>query len=77
VRKKRFKEVTFTSTQFHQHFTSSFCTNILSPKNYKAKTVIKEKLHKALSYEKGTRKMLMKLTPGISIRTTFYEALLQ
>ncbi len=24
-------------SQFHQHFTSSFCINILSPKNYKAK----------------------------------------
>ena len=25
------------STQFHQHFTSSFCADSLSPKNYKAK----------------------------------------
>ena len=23
--------------RFHQHFTSSFCANILAPKNYKAK----------------------------------------
>jgi len=23
--------------QFHQHFTSSFCTEIILPKNYKAK----------------------------------------
>jgi len=27
-------------------------------------TVIREKLHKALLYEKGLSKMLMKLTPG-------------
>jgi len=26
-----------TYSQFHQHFTSSFCTDILLPKNYKAK----------------------------------------
>ena len=24
-------------SQLHQHFTSTFCTNILAPKNYKAK----------------------------------------
>ncbi len=34
--------------QFHQHFASSFCTNILLPKNYKAK-LIREKLRKKLS----------------------------
>jgi len=26
-----------TGGQFHQHFMSSFCANILMPKNYKAK----------------------------------------
>ncbi len=42
--------------QFHQHFTSSFCLNILLPKNYKAKL----KLEKSCA--KGLRKMLMTLT---------------
>jgi len=32
-------------------------------KKIQIQTVIREKLHKALSYEKGARKMLMKLRP--------------
>jgi len=53
-----------TCCQFHRHFTSSFCTDILSPKNYKAnQNVSREKLHTVLTYEKGPCKMLMKLTP--------------
>jgi len=43
---------------------NSFCDDILSPKKLQSKTVIVEKLHKALSNEKGASKMLMKLTPG-------------
>jgi len=77
-------------SQFHEHFTSSFCAFILLPKNYRSyacfkarnmyqpchiivgkmekkklqsQTVIREKLSKALLYEKGVDKMLMKLTP--------------
>jgi len=45
-------------SQFHQHFTCAFfvrkCNN----------NVIREKLRKALLYEKRMRKMLMKLTPA-------------
>jgi len=33
--------------------------------NNKTKTVIREKLHKPLLYEKGVHKMLMKLTPVV------------
>jgi len=43
-------------SQFHQHFLSSFCADILATKNYK-------KLHKILLYKKGSRKMMMKSTP--------------
>ncbi len=39
--------------QFHQHFMSSFCANILGAR---------EKLQKILLYKKGECKMLMKLT---------------
>jgi len=38
---------------------SSFCT-----KKLQSQTVIREKLQKALLYNKGARKMLMKFTPG-------------
>jgi hypothetical protein len=41
-----------------------FCANIHSPKNCKIQTVIREKLCKALSYKKGARKMLLKITAG-------------
>jgi hypothetical protein len=34
-------------------------------KSLQSKTVTREKLRKTLSYEKGTHKMLMKLTPGV------------
>ncbi len=49
-------------SQCHQHFMSSFCTDILLPKNHKAKLII-QKLCKELSYGKVESKMLMKLTP--------------
>jgi len=41
-----------TLVQSYQHFMSSFCPDILSPKSYKSQSVIREKLSKALSYEK-------------------------
>jgi len=53
-----------TCNQFHQHFMSNFCTNILLPNNYKSQTVIREMLRKTLMYIKFARLMLMKLTPG-------------
>jgi len=34
-------------------------------KFFKSQTVIREKLHTALWYKKGTHKMLMKLTKGV------------
>jgi len=48
----------------HQHFTSSFCADILLLKKSQNKTVIRAKLRKALSYKKVLRKMLMKISPG-------------
>jgi len=45
-----------TWSQFHQHFISSFCSNIILPKNVKANTLL---------YKKVASKMLMKLTPGL------------
>ncbi len=53
-------------SQFHKYFMCTFCANILVPKNFKAKNVTKEKLHKALSYEKFVLKMLMKLTTDLN-----------
>jgi len=32
----------YISNQFHQHFTSSFCANILLPKNIRSQTAIRE-----------------------------------
>ncbi len=52
-----------TSSQFHQHFTSSFCAHILLPKKFQSQIVIREKLHKTLLYEKSLSKMMMKLAP--------------
>jgi len=40
-----------TLGRFHHHFMSSFCGDILWPKEFEAKTVIREKLCKALLYE--------------------------
>jgi len=54
-----------SSSQFHQHFTSSFCANILASKKLQSQTLIREKMRKALLCEIGTRKMLMKLTPWL------------
>ncbi len=48
-----------TYSQLHQQFTSSFCTDISFAKKFLSKIVIREKLGKALSYKKVSRKMLM------------------
>jgi len=50
-------------SQFHQHFTSSFCAEVLAPKKPQSQTVTREKLCKTLLYLKGARKMSMKLIP--------------
>jgi len=52
-----------TNSQFHQHFMSSFCTVILSPKEILSLTVIREKLCKTLLFLKVGPKKLVKLTP--------------
>jgi len=54
----RKEKIASTFNQFHQHFTSTFFVDILQ-----SKTVIREKLLEELLYEKGSSKMLMKLTP--------------
>ncbi len=51
--------------QFHQHFMSSFCTEIILPKKLQSQTVTREKLRKTLPYKKGSIQMLMKLTPEL------------
>jgi len=43
---------------------SSFCADILLPKNYKSKLRLEKSCAKALLYKKVVRKMFMKLTPG-------------
>jgi hypothetical protein len=49
-----------TSSQFHQHFTSSFCADIFrSAKLLQSQTAIIEKLHAQSTF---VQKMLMKLT---------------
>ena len=43
----------FTSyIQFHQHFTSSFCANILTPKNYRAKLLLEKSFEKHFCMKK-------------------------
>jgi len=54
-------------SQFHQHFTSRFCANILAPKKLKSLTVNREKLQKTLLYEKVSSKMLVKMTPVVVV----------
>jgi hypothetical protein len=52
--------------QFHQHFMSNLCADIIALKNCKTKIVTREKLRKTLLYEKGVCKMLMKLSPIVN-----------
>ncbi len=52
--------------QFHQHFTHAFFIR----KCFFHQNVTREKLRKALLYEKRTRKMMMKLTEGGSVIKT-------
>ena len=68
---------------FHHHqgsFSSSFYKHLLRhnsfDKKIQSQTVTREKLLKVLPYEKATRNMMMKLTQGWSISTTFYKHLL-
>jgi hypothetical protein len=51
-----------TSSQFHQNFMSSFCTDILLPKKLQSQTETREKFEKDFHTKKGESKM-MKLTP--------------
>jgi hypothetical protein len=53
----------FSYSQFHQHFTSSFCANILAPKNFKPKTQLCNFWRQNIG-KKSSSKMLMKLTPN-------------
>jgi len=54
------------SSQFHQHFMSSFFCGYSCTKKSQSQTVIREKLRKALSCQKFAHKKLMKLTPDRS-----------
>jgi len=62
LRRWDFKNV--TCSQYVQHVKSSVSAYILLQKAEQSRTVIREKLRKALSYKKVARKMLMKLAPG-------------
>jgi len=44
------------SSQFRQHFTSSFCTDIFAPKILQNQAVTREKLCKALLYKEALMK---------------------
>jgi len=44
VSSKMLMKSTPVCSQFHQHFISSFCANILLPKKLQSQTVIREKL---------------------------------
>ncbi len=51
---KQRKVVSMNCSQFHKHFTISFCANILSQKKkIQSQTVIREKLCKILAYKKA------------------------
>jgi len=52
-----------SSRQFHQRFPRAFFVQKIGAKNSKPKSKYK-KAAQRLSYKKGTRKTLMKLTPG-------------
>jgi len=56
--------LTVGSSQFHQHFTCAFCTNILEPKITKLCFGF-EIFWRQNIIKKETHKMLMKLTPGV------------
>jgi hypothetical protein len=64
-----------TCSQFHHHFTSSFCVNILLPKKkIQSRKASREKLCKAHSYKKSVCKMLMKLPPWVNITKILHKA---
>jgi hypothetical protein len=53
-------------SQFHQHFTSSFCANIKRQRKLQSQTVIREKVRKTLlNKKKAACKVLIKLTPYV------------
>jgi hypothetical protein len=54
----------YASSQFHQHFKSSFSDIFHAPKK---QTSSIKKLHALLSYEKVAHKMLVKLIPGLNL----------
>jgi len=56
-----------TRCPFYQHLGATFCPNIFLPKNYKAKTISREKLHKTLV----ACKLLTKLTPRVHFTSIF------
>jgi len=71
---QRFDPRSWLCNQFHQHFMSSFCANIILPKKSQSQTINKENCRKTLSYKKATRKMLVKLTPGVNLISILLEA---
>ena len=52
-------------SQFHQHFTSSFCADFLLPKKLQTQIISTLKLRQTLLHKKAAHKMLLKLTPDL------------
>ncbi len=59
-------------SQFYQHFTSSFCTNL--PKNNKKQIVNIKKLCKRLSYQKAPWKCWYNLHLGVNFTIMFTQS---
>jgi len=53
-----------TRGQFHHHFTPNFFAQKCFAQLFSTNIYLEKSCQKRLSYKKGVRKMLMKLTPG-------------
>ncbi len=59
--------------QFHQHFMSAFCTNILAPKKVQTLNISTKKLSAKLLYKKAAHIIVVKLTPHQPFLTQKFE----
>jgi len=60
----------------YQHFTSSFCDDILLPKNYKAKLQLEKSFTKHIThlYAKAAYKMMLKLTTRVNFINIYFTS---
>jgi len=68
-------EYSKTCRQFHPQFMRAFLYEILAPKNFKPKTQLCNFWCQNF-VQKGSSKMLMKLTPGVNVTTILHAAFL-